>query len=557
MITKTLVHKEEYIIISPNDSPNLSEDEIAKIIVNSLKGIGNFFKYEFDQFPVKFKSVMEGTRKDLTFHYSIKGGNLVYKDPKEFEGIKYFSSFNHEEGEDIISKVDYVSFFTKPKNNMSEHRIYQIGPKYSSKEETKLDSLLRKNEKEGDTASIINTLRKILKLNPNEYKRWNRLGELLVKIEQYDDAIEVCKRAIALVSLNPDGWVCLGMAYYGKGDIEKALKFFKKTLEDYDAGSFLWYFRAVNHLAQINFNAGEYEKALEYCNQYLDYDYYENKGNSKEIFKLEKIIKKKLGIQEELPKEKSEIKETDEVYISLAQRLYDDNIEYIECLDRSNLHRLKCNEQGKVIDDKRLVICRDTIINFFEKKFMKAHIDSNIHKKDFKIFVDDVFPKLVLNLEVFYGGEALINLITSLISSIKEFAYIYIPLPFQEVLSFVSEWAFKYQDKRIIFYSFWEDELSDKIYSNMNNLGNIQVRLLSHPYGFFVAIRDEEELILTPFSTNLDNLISIKSNVGEFVNFYKTILIPILNANSVPINFEEKKVIDNLNKKLDEMLKNP
>ncbi len=555
MDTKALIHKEEYIIASPKDTPYLSEDEIAKVIVNSLGGIRNFHKYELDQFPILFKNIWKGTRKDLTFHYSIKGGKLVDKDPLEFEGIKYFASFNHEEGEDVISKVDYVSFFTVPEENISEHRIYQIGPKYSSKEKTKLDSLLRKSEKEGDITSIINILRKILKLSPNEYKRWTRLGELLVKAEQYDKAIEACRRAVEIASLNPDGWVCLGMAYYGLGDIEKAQKFFEKTLSDYDSGSFHWYFRAVSHLAKIHFNSGKYEKALEYCNQYLDYDYSENKRNSKEIFKLKKLIKQKLGLQEESPQGKSEAQVIDENYFSIAQRLYDDNYEYIELLNRSNLHNLKKDAKGKVIENKRLVFCRDTIISFFEKKFTIAYIDSNIDKKDFKFFVDHTYPKLVLNLEVFYGGEAIINLIASLISNTKELAYIYIPLPFQEILSFASEWAYIHQDKKIVFYSFWEDEFFDKIYSNMNKLGNIQVRLLSHPYGFYVALRDEEELILTPFSHELENTIGIRSKDGEFVNFYKTMLIPILNGDSKPINFKEKKVIDNINKFLDGLLK--
>ncbi len=394
----------------------------------------------------------------------------------------------------------------------------------------------------------------MLKINPNEHKRWTRLGELLIKAKQYDDAIQACKKSIGLVGPNPDGWVCLGTAYYGKGDIEKAQTIFKKTLDDFDTGSFLWYFRAVKHLAQINFNAGEHEKALGYCNQYLDNDYSENKKNSKEIFKLIKIINQKLSIKEEPPNEKIESQKRDELFFRLAQRLYNGNQEYIEYLAHSDLHDLKRNAKGKVIDAKGLVFCRDAIINFFEKKFMKAYIDSNIEKKDFKIFVDNIYPKLVLNLEVYYGGEALINLITSLISNTKELAYVYIPLPIREILSFVSEWAFKYQDKRIIFYSFLEGELNAKIYSKMNKLGNIQVRLLSHPHDFFVALRDEEEIILTPFSTNLEDLISIKSKDGEFIKFYKTMLIQILNGDSMPINSEELKVIDNINKFLDDLL---
>lgn len=551
MVNKTLIHKQVYNITSQEDIPDLSVKKIARIISSSPKALSSYSKYELDQFPVKFRNVIEGTRKDLTLHYSIKGAKTVYKDPAEFEGIKYYDTISYEESENTIFKVDYVFFFTKPKENITEHRIYQIGPRYSNKEETNLEALLRKNEKEGDITITITTLRKILKINPNDPKRWTRLGELLISTEQYDNAIEACKRAIELVGIFPPAWICLGMAYYGKGNTEKAKKFIKKTLDDDPS-----YLKAIESLIQIYFNEKEYGKALEYCNQHLEYDFSDNKKDSKKIFKLREEIKQKLGIQEESPKEKSETQKNNESFLKLVQRLLDDNIEYIESLKRFDVKDLKHNAEGKVIDDKGLVFYREAIIKFFEKKFITAFIDANRDKKDFRTFVDDIYPKLVSELEVFYGCETLINLITSLISNTKDVAYIYTPIAIQEVLSFISEWAFKNKDKKIVFYSFWEEELFDKIYSNMNNLGNIQVRRLWSPYSFFVAMRDEKELILTPFSNNLEGIISIKSKDGEFVHFYKKILIPILNGASIPINFEELKVLNNLNKFLDDLPKN-
>ncbi len=498
---------------------------------------------------------MEGTRKDLTLHYAFKSSKIIYEDPREFEGIQYFGSFSYEKGkEDNITKIDYVSYFTKTKDNKCEHRIYQIGSRYSNKEKRTLETLLRENEKEGDFAPIINTLRKILKLNPNEYKRWNRLGELLVKTEQYDDAIEACKRAIKLVGIFTPAWICLYMAYYGKANTEKAKKLIKKTLDDDPS-----YLNALESMAQIHFKEKEFDKALEYCNQHLECDYSDNKKDSKEIFKLTKIIKLKLGIQEKLPKEQSENKEWDEAFIKLAQRLYNDNIEYIEYIEylkRSDLHNLKRYANGKIIEEKSLVFCREAIINFFEKRFPKAYIESNTDKKDFKNFFDDIYPKLVINLEVFYGIETLISLINTLISNTTDVAYIYIPLPFPEILSFISEWTFKNKEKKIVFYSFWEEAFFDKIYSGMDNLGNIQVRRLGAPYSFFVALRDEKELILTPFSNNLESIISIKSKDSELIHFYKKILITILNEDSIPINFEELKALDKLNKFLDGLPKN-
>jgi tetratricopeptide (TPR) repeat protein len=232
MVSKTLIHKEVHNITSQKDIPDLSVEKIAQIISSNPKALSTYSKYELDRFHVKFMDVMEGTRKDLTLHYSIKGAKTVYKDPAEFEGIKYYDTISYEESENTTLKVDYVSFFTKPKDNINEHRIYQIGPRYSNKEKRTLETLLRKNEKERDIVATINTLRKILKISPNEYKKWNRLGKLFVKTKQYDNAIEACKRAIGLVGIFSPAWICLGMAYYGKGNTEKAKKFIKKTLDD-------------------------------------------------------------------------------------------------------------------------------------------------------------------------------------------------------------------------------------------------------------------------------------------------------------------------------------
>lgn len=531
MVSKTLIHKEVYNITSQKDIPNLSIEKIAQIISSNPKALSTYSKYELDQFPVEFRNVMEGTRKDLTLYYSIKGVKIVYKDPVEFEGIKYYDTISYEESGNDIFKVDYISFFTKPKENLNEHRIYQIGPRYSNKEEINLEALIRKYEKEGDITSTINTIKKLLKIKPNDPKRWTHLGELLVNTEQYDNAIEACKKAIELVGIFSPAWICLGMAYYGKGETEKAKKFIKKTLDDDPS-----YLKALKSLIKIHFNEKEYEKALEYCNQHLEYDFSDNKRDSKKIFELREEIKQKLGIQEESPKEKSETQESNEPFLRLGQRLCEDNKEYIEYLERFDVKDLKSNANGKVLDDNALVFCREAIIKFFEKKFMKAFIDSNIDKEDFRIFINDIYPKLVSNLEVFYGADALVNLITTLISNVKDTAYIYIPIPFQEVLSFVSEWAFKNEDKKIVLYSFWEENLYDRIFSYMVKLGNIQVRRLGYPYGFFVALRDENELILTPFSSNLESIISIKSTDGEFINFYKTMLIPILNGASIPLN---------------------
>ncbi len=529
--SKTLIQKEVYNITSQKDIPHLSVEKIAQIISNSPKAISSYSKYELDQFPVKFRNVMEGTRKDLTLYYSIKGVKTIYKDPAEFEGIKFYNTFGYEESANITVKADYVSFFTRPKENISEHRIYQIGPKYSNKEEIHLNTLIKKYEKEGDITSTINTIRKLLEINPNDHKRWTHLGELLVKTEQYDNAIEACKKAIRLVGIFSNAWICLGMAYYRKGDTGKAKKFIEKTLEDDPS-----YLMALNKLAQIHFNEEEYDKSLEYCNQYLEYDFADNSKKSSEILKLSERIKKKLGIEKETPNKRSKTQTSSESVSKLLQRLHVDNKEYSEYLKHLNIEDLRLNGKGRVIDDQSLVFYRKAIINFFEKKFIKAFIDADKDNEDLRIFINDIFPKLVSRLEVFYGLDTLNSLITTILSNTKYTANIYTPLLFQELLSFVSEWGFKNEDKKIILYSFWEEDLYDRFFSTMVKLGNIQVRRLSYPYSFFLALRDEKEIILAPFSSNFKGIVSVKSTDIDFINFYKTKLIPILNGASSPMS---------------------
>lgn len=250
------------------------------------------------------------------------------------------------------------------------------------------------------------------------------------------------------------------------------------------------------------------------------------------------FLDKSIGLNQNLDKSigLNQTQVSNEPFLNLFQRLCEDNKEYSEHLERLNVEGLELDEKGKVIDDKALVFCRETVIKFFEQKFMRAFIDANMDNEDFRIFINDIFPKLVSKLEVFYGVDKLNNLIITGISNTENTTCIYTPILFQEVLSFVSEWAFKNEDKKIVFYSFWEEDLYDRIFSYMVKLGNVQVRRLLHPYGFFVALRDESELVLAPVSSNLEGIISIKSTDGEFINFYKTIYIPILNGASIPLN---------------------
>jgi len=100
--------------------------EINKGIVCGISMLPYDQKYEIRDFNVNFRNILNETRKDITFFYK-------YKYSMEEPGFK-IKITGYRLGTDI-QKVDIISFFTKVKENKTEHRIYQIGRIYSSSSE--------------------------------------------------------------------------------------------------------------------------------------------------------------------------------------------------------------------------------------------------------------------------------------------------------------------------------------------------------------------------------------------------------------------------------------
>lgn len=66
--------------------------------------------------------------------------------------------------------------------------------------------------------------------NPESVKLISTYGIFLVDLGGYDQAIEILKKALALVDYDPDIWNYLGVAYYHKGSFEEALQAYEKAL---------------------------------------------------------------------------------------------------------------------------------------------------------------------------------------------------------------------------------------------------------------------------------------------------------------------------------------
>ena len=129
MVTKKLLYKAEYDDInSKDDLPDLTVEDIRNILMKIDKGITHNehnlscrHEHEIKSFPLNFRGILEETRKDIYFSYKIKTPEVDYQTRK----VLFLRIKNDRQ------MVNIVSFFTKPKNNISEHRIYQIGPKTS------------------------------------------------------------------------------------------------------------------------------------------------------------------------------------------------------------------------------------------------------------------------------------------------------------------------------------------------------------------------------------------------------------------------------------------
>ena len=127
MVTKSLLYKNIYQDIdSANSLPKIPAEDIGQLLVD-IDRMWPFIDYEFKNFPVNFRNIMEGTRKDIIFSYKDKDPLLGEPIFRNGEMIPTLAGMKDTER---IIKVDTVSFFTKIKDNSYEFRVYQLGRRY-------------------------------------------------------------------------------------------------------------------------------------------------------------------------------------------------------------------------------------------------------------------------------------------------------------------------------------------------------------------------------------------------------------------------------------------
>lgn len=181
MPSKTLLYKLEYEKIDKDSVPNFTPEEIGHILLTIEKGIikgpmeipvFESEKYKLGQFPTSFRNVMENSRLDITFIYILK--NPVYDESR--------SKIVAFKVGDAKQKVDIVSFITKIKDSKCEHRIYQIGGRYSEAME---DARIFEQEIKSDSKEVI--LRKLEVISTSkEFKSYHPSKKLyyLIKLRE-------------------------------------------------------------------------------------------------------------------------------------------------------------------------------------------------------------------------------------------------------------------------------------------------------------------------------------------------------------------------------------
>ena len=126
MTNKTLLYKNEYKDVEEGTVPKFTPEEIGHILYIVEKGFGFNALFETPPFETKsfvenFRSIISSTRLDITFLFK-----TAFTEYNIDSGKKSGYRINEE-----VEKVDITSFFTKVKKGVSEHKIYQIGGRYS------------------------------------------------------------------------------------------------------------------------------------------------------------------------------------------------------------------------------------------------------------------------------------------------------------------------------------------------------------------------------------------------------------------------------------------
>jgi arylsulfatase A-like enzyme/Flp pilus assembly protein TadD len=121
-------------------------------------------------------------------------------------------------------------------------------------------------EQQGKLAEAEAVLKKGAEDNPRNYKLAIEYGIVLTEAGRNDEALAVLQKASGLIDWDPELWNYIGVAYYNKGDLEKALKAYEKALS-LDPK----YALVLANLGTVHFSLGMRDRDRESIRRAADY----------------------------------------------------------------------------------------------------------------------------------------------------------------------------------------------------------------------------------------------------------------------------------------------
>jgi two-component system, NtrC family, response regulator HydG len=181
-------------------------------------------------------------------------------------------------------------------------------------------------KEKGDLEKAMEQYQLVMDSNPKNILAMGSLGDCLMALERYDDAIKVYKKALKIL---PEGEERLniqndlGVCYFKKGELEKAINEFKSVLKKNPD-----HVNAIYNLGQVYFNEGLTGRMKE--------DYEEFVKSSKDaasiLFSLSKSMVSVASAQKNRP-----VEETSLIGVSMAMRRIHDLIKRAAASDATVL----------------------------------------------------------------------------------------------------------------------------------------------------------------------------------------------------------------------------
>lgn len=139
--------------------------------------------------------------------------------------------------------------------------------------------------------------------------------------------------------------------------------------------------------------------------------------------------------------------------------------------------------------------------------------------------------------EVLKGKHALIRAILESIDKVKSSIVICLPKPISEVVDALKLSAAQNKTIRLLVMCDFKKKENENSKKDLKSIKNIQLRNFDTNFSFKFCslIRDTEEIIMSAYSENDEELIGFCTNHPIYSKLYSQVIGPVFIANSRPI----------------------